>query len=99
MRCYYVLVHGALEWHLAASGEDDHPRPRGFYCHRYVLASGPERASLLAFERVRRNFDRSFDWLSDQQARLQLEVEEIFAAPLYNLLRRRNPGHAFYRED
>ena len=41
MRCYYVLVHGTLHWNVAPPA-DDVARPRGFYCHRYVLASDEE---------------------------------------------------------
>lgn len=99
MRCYYVLVHGVLDWHVAGPDQDGHPRPRGFYCHRYVPASDAERAIRAAFGRVRRNFERRFDWLTDQHASLRLEVEEMAVVPLYNLLRRRNPGHAFYTQD
>src|SRR4028119_621237 len=64
MRCYCVLIHGTLHWNVAAPSEEVN-QPRGFYCHRYVLASDEESAARIAFRRVRANLDRVRPWLSD----------------------------------
>ncbi|RYF92227.1 MAG: hypothetical protein EON95_13120 [Caulobacteraceae bacterium] len=98
MRCYYVLVHGRLDWSVPPPG-DDVSQPRGFYCHRYVLASDEPSAAQKAFERVRSTLDRKGRWLSEGGATLELEVEEICAAPLYMLLKPENRAHAFYEEE
>lgn len=98
MRCYYVLVHGRLHWN-AAPPSDDVSQPRGFYCHRYVLASDEESAVKIAFGRVRANLDSNGRWLSDGSAALDLEAEEISKAPIYRLLKPDNRGHTFYEQD
>lgn len=97
MRCYFVLVHGRLQWNVAAP--DGSVQPLGFYCHRYVLASSEQRAAETAFRRVHANFDRRFRWLSDGSATLVLEAEEICAAPILKLIEPDNGGHSFYDQD
>lgn len=98
MRCYYVLVHGTLHWNVAQpNGDANHPR--GFCCHRYVLASDEENATRIAFRRVRTNLDRSVRWLSDGSATLTLEADEVCAAPMHRLLKPDNRGHTFYEAD
>jgi len=97
MRCYYVMVHGSLNWVGAAPAEGG-SQPRGFYCHRYVLASDEQSATDIAFERVRLNLDRSFGWLSDDSVVLTMEVEEIRTAPFRKLLKPDNRGHTFYEQ-
>lgn len=94
MRCFYVLVHGKLDWSAGHAHEAD--QPNGFYCHRYVLAQTELDATEKAFRRVQRNLD---DWLRDRLARLTLEAEEVAVAPMYKLLKPENRGHAFYQED
>jgi|GEM_PF-1778045 len=96
MRCYYVLVHGKLDWNVAPPTEGEVYQPEGFYCHRFVLASGGESAGKIAFERVRTNLDRSGRWLSDGSATLTLEAEEVRSAPLHKLIKPDNRGHTFY---
>ena len=98
MRCFYVLIHGRLNWKVAPTS-DDVCQPRGFFCHRYVLAADEQTASEIAFRRVRSNLDRQGRWLSGGSADLELEVEEICAAPFHKLLRPDDRGHAFYDED
>jgi hypothetical protein len=98
MRCYYVLVHGTLAWNAASSSEDV-SQLRGFYCHRYVLATDKGRAAEIAFERVRSNLDKQSRWLSNGDARLTLEAEEVYTAPFRKLLKPDNRGHTFYVED
>ena len=97
MRCYYVLVHGTLEWNVAFPSEDV-SQPRGFYCHRYVLATDEQRATEIAFERVHINLDRDGGWLSNG-AFLKLEAEEVYVAPFRKLLKPDNRGHTFYEQD
>lgn len=98
MQCFYVLVHGILRWNVAPPA-DDTTQPRGFYCHRYVLASDERRAKEIAFERVRTNFDKSCGWLRNGSAVLKLEAEDVCAAPFRKLLKPDNRGHTFYDED
>jgi len=98
MRCYYVLVHGTLDWNVAPPSHDVN-QPRGFYCHRYVLASDEESAARIALGRVRANLDRGGRWLSDGSATLTLEVEEVSTAPMHRLLKPDNRGHTFYDQD
>lgn len=95
MRCYYVHVHGTLHWN-DASVEADVNEPRGFYCHRYVLASDEENAARIAFNRVRANFNKGLGWLSDGTATLTLAADEIRTAPVRKLLEPDNRGHTFY---
>lgn len=99
MRCYHVLVHGKLDWKGAPPANSDVEQPRGFYCHRYVLASGESDAASKAFERVRKNLDRDNQWLTSGAADLSLEAAEISPAPIHKLLAPDNRGHAFYDED
>ena len=98
MRCYYVVIHGMLEWSATSPG-DDVWQPRGFYCHRYVLAADEPQAAKIAFERVRTSLDKEVGWISDGSALLALEAEEISAAPFHKLLKPDNRGHAFYARD
>ena len=56
MRCFYVLVHGSLEWDCEPEIDEEFFRPAGFYCHRYVLASGFKHAAEKALRRVRKKF-------------------------------------------
>lgn len=96
MPCYYVLIHGVLDW-LHAPFEPQ--MPRGFYCHHHVLAASEARATEIALARVRRNLYRQTGWLSAGNAVLALEAEEIRRAPLHKLLWPANRGHAFYAKD
>jgi hypothetical protein len=98
MRCYHVLIHGKLDWRGATPAEDA-SRPRGFYCHRYVLAADERRAADIAFQRVRSNLARTTDWLDDGGASLLLEAEEITPAPVHKLLKPDNRGHTFYEQE
>lgn len=98
MHCYYVLVHGLLAWNVPPSSQDVE-QPKGFYCHRYVLASSYEKAAEMAFKKVRSNLDRDRHWISDGSATLTLEAEEVSRAPMYRLLRPDNPGHSFYVDE
>jgi hypothetical protein len=99
MRCFYVLVHGKLDWAVTRADEDELDRPAGFYCHRFVLAQNEAHATEKAFSRVRENLDERFGWLSDRSARLTLEAEELSFAPMHKLLKRENRSHAFYDEE
>jgi hypothetical protein len=102
MRCFYVLVHGRLRWRQESdSGENDPAatRPLGFYCHRYVLASGEGQAEAAAFRRVRENLEKQTGWIGSRQAALDLEAEELTTAPMYKLLRPDNRGHSFYLDE
>jgi len=99
MRCFYVLVHGTLNWPAESYPTDEgHPpfHPLGFYCHRYVLASDEVAAANLAFRRVRGNLDKQTHWFSSGQATLELDAEDVESAPLYKLLKPDNRGHTFY---
>lgn len=98
MRCFYVFVHGELSWKVPPPSENV-SQPRGFYCHRYVLATDERRATDHAFARVRSNLDRYGRWLSNGNAILTLEAEEVHEAPFYKLLKPDNRGHTFYEED
>jgi hypothetical protein len=98
MRCYYVLVHGTLNWQVAASAEGGVPQPRGFYCHRYLLAPDEGSAAEIAFRRVRSNLDRQSGWLADGSATLHLEAEEISVTSFLKLLKPDNRGHSFYQD-
>jgi hypothetical protein len=102
MKCYYVLVHGRLDWDAVSPATENHAdafRPAGFWCHRYVLASTVYTAQEVAFRRVRENLDRRTGWLTAKAARLQLEAEETVQAPIFKLLKPDNRGHTFYDEE
>jgi hypothetical protein len=99
MRCFFVLVHGSLHWHGEPPPAEDGALkgpPTGFYCHRYVFASAKGEAEAAAFARVRKNLDRQTGWISRGLATLELEAEEVAAAPMRKLLKRENQGHTFY---
>ena len=96
MRCFYVLVHGTFDWDSEPEIDEEFFRPAGFYCHRYVLASGYEAAVKKAFRRVRKNLEKQTGWLGNGRAKLSLEAEELTQAPIRKLLKRDNRGHAFY---
>ena len=96
MRCFYVLIHGELRWRTDIGADSPEWRPNGFYCHRYVLASGRDDAVQRASVRVRRNLDEQMGWLSRRQATLELDAEEVAPAPIHKLLKRDNRGHTFY---
>lgn len=102
MQCYYVVVHGRLEWFAAATSNDDVGdtwQPLGFYCHRFVLASSTSSAQDTAFRRVRDNLDRQTGWLSSNQVKLELNAEQATPAPFSRLLKPDNRGHIFYDND
>ena len=98
MRCYYVLVHGLLRWHSRTPVGDEigANRPAGFYCHRYLLAADEDDAVARAFRRVSDNLEREFGWVSSGAASLNLEAEEVSAAPILNVLKPDNKGHTYY---
>ena len=96
MRCFYVLVHGTLEWECDPEFDDDFFRPSGFHCHRFVLAKGFEDAAEKAFRRVRKNLEKQTGWLGQGLAKLTLEAEELSPAPMRKLLRRADRRHSFY---
>ena len=100
MRCYYVLVHGSLDWLPGRSANDEFgaAKPVGFYCHRYVLASSEAGAIDVSFRRVRANLDRKMRWLRDGLATVELYAEQVAAAPMFKLLKPDNLGHTFYTE-
>lgn len=96
MRCFYVLVHGILDWESEPAIDEEFFRPAGFYCHRYVLASGYQDAAEKAFHRVRKNFEKQTGWLGQGLAKLTLEADELKPAPMLKLLRRGNREQKFY---
>lgn len=98
MRCYYVMVHGRLNW-LTPEPDEPGARPLGIYCHRYVLARDEASAERTTFERVLRNLSRTTGWGDRNEANLTLEMEDIYVAPFHRLLLRDNRGHSFYAED
>jgi len=99
MRCFYVLVHGRLEWPVDQLEDQEAFTPAGFYCHRYVFASGYEEAAKKAFRRVRKNLEKQTGWLEQGLAKLTLEAEELKPAPMRKLLKRANQEHSFYESD
>ena len=98
MRCYYVLVHGRLDWLPARSASDEigATKPTGFYCHRYVLARDNQSAAEIAFQRVKQNLDSQMGWIRDQLVTVELQAEEVAIAPIHKLLKGDNRGHTFY---
>ena len=98
MHSFHVLVHGRLSWttELADAAVREISRPKGFYCHRYVLASTGQEAAEKAFKRIRRNLDRQTRWITDGVATLALDAEEVTIARFYRLLKPDNRGHTFY---
>lgn len=101
MKCYFVLVHGRLEWTAPSQPDDgcETTQPAGFYCHRYVLASTVQNAQAAAFRRVRENLDRQTGWIRQKAVKLELEADETSIAPIYHLLKPDNRGHTFYEEE
>ena len=85
MRCFFVRVHGKLDWR--SKPETGALQPAGFYCHRYVLAPDEKRAIATAFRRVRDNLDRQAGWLRDGLATLELQADEVATAPMRKLLK------------
>ena len=96
MRCFYVVVHGSLEWPSDHLEDEDAFTPAGFHCHRYVLASGFEEAAEKAFRHIRRNLEKQTGWLGQGLAKLTLEAEELKPAPLHKLLRPGRRVRGFY---
>lgn len=96
MRCFYVLVHGTLEWPSDQLDDQDMFTPAGFYCHRYVLASGYEDAAERAFRRIRKSLERQTGWMGQGAARLTLEAAELKPAPFHKLFRRGRKVSDFY---
>ena len=101
MRCFYVLVHSRMHWRGPNPAENDPAtiRPLGFYCHRYVLATGERQAEDAAFRRVRDNLENQTGWIGAGLAIVDLEAEELTRAPMHKLLRSDNRGHTFYLEE
>lgn len=99
MRCFYVRVHGLLEWESDYLEGEENFTPAGFYCHRYVLASGYQEAAEKAFRRVRKNLEKQTGWTGRGLAKLTLDAEELVPAPMHKLLRRDDKGHVFYESD
>jgi hypothetical protein len=99
VRCYYVLVHGKLDWQSPPSQDGSVSQPAGFYCYRYVLAFDEAGAARKAFRRVRYNLDEQADWIRKGLAVLALDVEELAQAPMYKLLATDDRGHTFYESE
>jgi hypothetical protein len=99
MRCFYVLVHGTLQWECEPEIEDEFFRPAGFYCPRYVLASGYEEAAEKAFNRVRKNLEKQTGWVGQGLAKLSLEAAELRPAAIHKLLRRGRRVKDFYESE
>lgn len=96
IRCFYVLVHGRLRWLPELAADPDAFRPKGFYCHRYVLASSVDQARAKAFGRVRANLEKQTGWISRGAATLDLQADEVIEAAMHKLLKPDNGGHTFY---
>jgi hypothetical protein len=98
MRCYYLLVHGILDWSPGAIAKWQLPetRPSGFYCHRHVFASSSEDAIGKVLAAVRSYYEDTTDWFVNELLDLKLEVEEIREAPFYKGLIKDNLGATFY---
>ena len=77
-------------------GDPETAQPPGFFCHRYVLASGEAEAMGKAFQRVRANLKA---WAVDGGPELSLEAEEGSRAPIYKILAPENRGHVFYERE
>lgn len=76
MQCYYVLVHGILDWTVESqNGGSNHPA--GFYCHRYVLAGDEGKAVQIAFGRIRANLAGQFGWMESTNVTLTLNADEV----------------------
>jgi hypothetical protein len=101
VRCYYILVHGRLDWVSGRSAKDEFGamKPAGFHCHRYVLAPHEAGAVETAFRRIRENLDGQTGWLRGGLAKVTLEAERVAPAPLLKLLKREDRGHTFYERD
>ncbi len=97
MRCFFVLVHGKLEWGFDAAPNET--QPAGFVCPRYVLAGGETRAQEIATLNVQRTAERRFSWLSNGETRLSLSVDEILPARLYKLLWPLSQSFVFYEKE
>ena len=87
-----------MDWKspLPADADDGSVQPRGFFCHRYVLASGKSYAVTIAVERVRSNLKY---WITDDDATVTFDVPEVRTAPLYKLTKPDNRGYTFYKKD
>ena len=96
MRCFYVLVHGKLEWPPDHLDDQEMFTPTGFYCHRYVLAKGYEEAADRAFRLIRKTLERQTGWIGQGSAKLTLEAHELKPAPLHKLFRRGRKVSDFY---
>src|SRR4029453_11289135 len=77
MASFYVLGHGSLEWPSDQLDDVEAFTPAGFYCHRYVLASGYEDAANKAFRRIRKSLEKQTGWLKLGLAKLTLEASEL----------------------
>ena len=99
MRTFYVLVHGKLDWESGLREDEEMFTPAGFYCHRYVFASGFEEAANKAFRLVRKSLEKQTGWMGKGLARVTLEAEELTPAPMRKLLRRGNRAQKFYERE
>ena len=98
MRCYYVLVHGQLEWLVPLSEEEGASQPSGFYCYRYVLAANQADAATRALQRVAHQFHKICDWVTTMNANLVLEADDVSEAAFYMLLKPDMRNHIIYDE-
>ncbi|HXG80549.1 MAG TPA: hypothetical protein VNJ05_01985 [Sphingomicrobium sp.] len=96
MRCFYVLVHGTLEWPPEHLDDVEAFTPAGFTCERYVLASGFEEAAEKAFRHVRKCLEKQTGWLKQGVAKLTLEAQELKPAPIHKIFKRGSKVSDFY---
>ena len=98
MRCYILLVHGALDWSPQAIEKWAIPdsRPSGFYCTRHVFARSAHTAVDMVLADVRSYYEDTTDWFINDLLDLRLEVDEIKPAPFYKGLFKNNLGATFY---
>lgn len=96
MRCYYVLVHGELQYHL--DREATGLQSKGFVAARCLFARNAEEATFKAFAKVTRGLaERNAD-IRDGLISVKFEAEEVEVTNWWNAFRRFNRSHAFYQE-
>ena len=96
MRCFYVRVHGSIDWPPERLDDEEMFTPAGFYCHRYVFAAGFQEAADKAFRLVRKSLEKQTGWLGQGLTTLTLEADELTPAPMRKLLKRGNRDQSFY---
>ena len=96
VRCFLVLIHGALRPRLNLDSE---MAARGFYTSRWVVTSDEQAAIGRAFSSARRELVAKQADIRDGLVAIEMEAEEVEPGSWWRWLKGGGRGFTFYTEN